>query len=151
MFSQGHILSTTGDAYILAGSHTEHHWRCLYFGRVTYWTPMEMLLGGKVRECMSMEGSALTSAVLLCVQFSMQFDSILFTFFNAIHNLKQWLFFENSGPPLESWVVVVVVVSTNFFSTTHHLPGLPNLGNTWLMSLAGSHLLIGTRYFHWSE
>jgi hypothetical protein len=40
---QDHILSTTGDAYLVAGSHTERHWRCLLSRRITYWAPLEML------------------------------------------------------------------------------------------------------------
>ncbi len=31
LYLQDHILSTTGDACLLAGSHTEHHWRCLLY------------------------------------------------------------------------------------------------------------------------
>ncbi len=40
---QDHILSTSGDAYFVAGSHTEHHWKCLVTCRITYWAPLEML------------------------------------------------------------------------------------------------------------
>ncbi len=40
---QDYILSTTGDADLVAGLHTEHHWRCLLTCRITYWALLEML------------------------------------------------------------------------------------------------------------